>query len=218
MKRLCLILSLSALILLSSCRMSSPGSSSVESSAPGSVSSDVSSSSLPASSSSAVSSQSAVSSSESVPVESETEYQLSVTTSGGNPVTLTLNVPSSWQNDGSTVFTDSASGIKCMEVAAVYEITDSANPITSDMVAPFQSGYEGMEGFSDMIHGVSSANGRPMEYYRTSSTPDGADFTWYTFFTFSYDDSYVYQLHFFTTEPDAGIYPFFDVIASAHAE
>lgn len=176
MKRLCLILSLSALILLSSCRMSSLGSSSEESSAPGSGSSDVSSSIAPASSSAAVSSQSAASSSESVPEDAETEYQLSVTTSGGKPVTLTLNVPSSWQNDGSTVFTDSASGIKCMEVAAVYEITDSANPITSDMVAPFKPGYEGMEGFSDMIHGVSSANGRPMEYYRTSSTPDGADF------------------------------------------
>lgn len=148
----------------------------------------------------------------------QVDLTIPYTTSGGNSVQLTLTIPSTWTYDGYSTLSDSETGMKCMEIAAVYEIEDPANPITEAMRAPFKNTGEEMVGFSDFVQGVSNANGRQMEYYRTSSVPDGADFTWYSFFTLSYDEKYVYQLHFFTSDENTIITSFFDVIASAHAE
>lgn len=210
-KKLTLCLSCLFACTLCACAAEGPASLSAQSASAASepqsaVASESAASSVPASSSF------------SAPEAETAELTIERTTDAGNPVELTLTVPSTWEFDGYSTFTDTESGIKAMELVAIYEIADPANPITDEMRAPFTGSYDGVAMPSGLVQGVSNVNGYPMEYFRTSSVPDGGDFTWYTFFTFSCDEKYVYQMHFFTTDANANVASFFDVIASAHAE
>ena len=215
MKRIAILSLVFCLAALCACARKDKSSSAAASApASSSVSSAVSSLNAAASGSSSASVSEAQSTSN---ISVSTEYSIPMTTSGGASVTLSLKVPSKWEYNGYTVFSDPETEIKQFEVVAVYEIQDSNDPITDEMLAPFGSVQDEAGNSSELIYGISSAYGRPIEYYRTSSVPDGANFTWYTFFTFSYDEQYVYQLHFFTTDETANISSFFDIIASAHA-
>lgn len=220
-KAVSILLSCAFCCALISCGGKSPSSAGTSESLPASQTASSAAQAESSSAAASVSSSEAASSSSEAASDTGGTADISFpyTTAGGSQVTVELTVPDTWEYDGYATFTDSQSGLKCMEFAAVYEISDPSQPITDEMRSPFQTTSEGLDQ-SAMFHGESFAVTRPVEYYRTAGAPDGADgtFTWYVFFTFCYDEQYVYQMHFYTTDENANISSFSHIIASAHAQ
>ncbi len=131
-------------------------------------------------------------------------------------VSLSMDVPLDWIFNGYNVL--AIDDVKILEFAAVYPVTDPANPITPEMAAQFDGsdtmGIEMPEGFGLQSTAEETIGNNLARTYLYKMAPSDVDKIWYPHYTFYVVDGYVVQAHFYSFFKEAQDAQFRAVLSS----